>query len=400
MRRKTNLKQSAGRPPINRTLGLKQGFAALAGLLGLLGVVGCSKPQAAPAAPPVVPVTVTTVVQKTVPVQVTAIGNVEAYSTVSIKAQLSGEVVGVHFREGQDVRKGQLLFTIDKRPFEAALQEAIANLARDRARAENARIQAQRYAKLLAEGVVSSQQNDQAVADADALNATVRADEAAVEKAKLDLQYCTITSPIDGRTGSLMVHAGNLVKANDVPILLVINQVTPIYVNFAVPEQYLADVKKYMATGKLKVQAIVADDPKRPEEGMLSFVDNTVDSTTGTIHLKGTFANQQRRLWPGQYVNVVLTLTAQPNAVVVPAQTVQTGQSGQYVFVVKSDNTVESRPVVPGRTVQGETIIEKGLQPGEVVVTDGQLRLVPGSKIRIKGGAETSQDAAGQDKRS
>jgi multidrug efflux system membrane fusion protein len=385
--------------PTNRAPRLPRGFAALASLLGLLVAAGCSKPQAAPAGPPVVPVTVATVVQKTVPVQVTAIGNVEAYSTVSIKAQVSGIITEVHFREGQDVHKGQLLFTIDKRPFEAALHEAIANLARDRARAENARIQARRYEKLLAEGVVSSQQNDQAVADADSLDATVRADEAAVERAKLNLAYCTIKSPMDGRTGSLMIHPGGLVKENDVPVLLVINQLNPIYVNFAVPEQYLADVKKYMAERKLKVQAFVPDDPKRPEEGPLTFVDNAVDNTTGTIHLKATFVNQ-RRLWPGQYVNVVLTLTAQPNAVVVPAQTVQTGQSGQYVFVVKSDNTVESRPVVPGRTVQGETIIEKGLQPGEVVVTDGQLQLVPGSKIRIKGGGETSQAAAGQGKHS
>jgi multidrug efflux system membrane fusion protein len=367
----------------------------LVSLAGLLAAAGCTKPQAAPAAPPPVPVRVATVVQKTMPVQVRAIGNVEAYSTVSIKAQISGELMEVHFREGEDVRKGQLLFSIDRRPFGVALLQDQANLARDKARAENARLQAERYVKLFQEGVVSSQQRDQAVADTDAADATIRADEAAIEKAKLDLQYCSITSAIDGRTGYLMVHPGNLVKANDVPILVVINQLNPIYVIFALPERELAEVKKYMAAGKLRVEASLPDDskgaggavgtqPAYSERGTLSFVDNAVDYTTGTIHLKATFANQQRRLWPGQFVNVVMTLTAQPNAVVIPAPALQTGQNGQFVFVVKPDNAVESRPVTVGSTVQGETIVEKGLQPGEVVVTDGQLRLVPGSKVKVK----------------
>lgn len=359
-------------------------LAALACLAALFAAAGCSKPQQAQAGPPVVPVSVATVEQKSVPVQLRAIGNVEAYSSVSIKAQISGVVTAVHFHEGDYVRKGQLLFTIDPRPFQAALQQVQANLAHDTALAEHARNQAARYEKLLAEGVVSRQQNELFRSDATALDAAVRADQAAVEKARLDLEYCTINSPIDGRTGYLMVHPGNLTKANDVPILVVINQLNPIYVNFAVPEQYLANVKKYMAVTKLKVQAVVPDGLGRPEEGTLTFVDNAVDTATGTIHLKATFANQQRRLWPGQYVNVVLTLTQEPNAVVVPSQAVQSGQSGDYVFVVKSDNTVDSRQVVTGRTVGGETVIQKGLQPGEVVVTDGQLRLVPGSKIKVK----------------
>ena len=365
------------------TLSLALGIPA--GLLSLLAAAGCSKPQAAPAASPVVPVSVATVVQKAVPVQVRAIGNVEAYTTVSIKAQVSGEITAVHFHARRDVRKGDSLFSIDRRPFEVALQQALANLARDKARAENARIQAQRYAKLLQEGVVSSQQNDQAVAEAEALEAAVRADEAAVEKARLDLQYCSIAAPMDGRTGGLLVHRGNLVKANENPALVVINQLNPIYVRFALPEQHLAETKKSMAAGTLKVEAILPDDPRRPEGGTLSFIDNAVDTSTGTILLKATFANQQRRLWPGQFVNVALTLSTEPNAVVVPAPALQTGQSGQYVFVVKSDNTVESRLVVVGRTVEGETVIQKGLQPGETVVTDGQLRLVPGSKVRVKG---------------
>lgn len=360
-------------------------LAILVCLASLLAVAGCSKRQDSQAAQAVpVPVVVATVVQKTVPVQVRAIGSVESYSTVAIKSQISGEVTAVHFREGQDVRKGNLLFSIDRRSFEAAVQQAEANLARDRALAEGARVELNRYTKLVEAGVVAQEQYDHFRTQAGAADAAVRADQAAVEKAKLDLQYCSIYSPIDGRTGSLMVHAGNLVKANDVPVLVVINQINPIYVNFALPEQYLADVKKYMAAGTLKVRAVIPDDPQRPEQGTLSFIDNAVDSATGTIHMKATFANRERRLWPGLFVNVVLTLTAQPNAIVVPAPALQTGQSGQYVYVVKSDNTVESRLVVPGKTVNNETVIEKGLQPGEVVVTDGQIRLVPKAKVVIK----------------
>ena len=372
--------------------------ATLIVFAGLLAATGCSKPQAAPAGPAPVPVRVAPVIRKTVPVKVRAIGNVEAYSTVSIKAQVNGELTAAHFREGQDVRKGDLLFEIYKPPFETALHQAEANLDRDKARAENARIQGGRAQKLFEEGVTSSQQRDQVVSEAAALDASVRASEAAVERARHDLAYCTIRSPIEGRTGSLMVHPGNLVKANDVPILIVINQLNPIYVDFSLPEQYLAPLKKYMASGKLSVEALIPDDPTAvgkpdaphslpPERGALSFVDNAVDYSTGTIKLKATFANQSRRLWPGLYVDVLLTLTAQPNAVLVPSQAVQTGQTGSYVYVVKADNSVESRTVVTSRTVGNETIIEKGLQPGETVVTDGQLRLVPGAKVKINTGA-------------
>ena len=364
---------------------------ALLGLISVLAAAGCTQQQAAPAALPPVPVQVAKVVQKSVPVQLRAIGNVEAYSTVSLKALVSGEMTAVHFREGQDVRKGDLLFDIDRRPFEVALQQAQANLARDTARAENARLQAARYAKLLQEGVASSQQNDQAIADAGASNAAARGDEAAIEKAKLDLQYCSIHSPIDGRTGSLLVQQGNLVKANENPPLVVINQVNPIYVNFTVPEQNLAEVKKYMAAGHLKVEAVLPDDPQQPEQGTLTFINNAVDSATGMIRLKATFANRQRRLWPGQFVNVMLTLTSQPHAIAVPAQALQTGQNGQFVFVVKDDQTVESRPVVSTKTVQGEALIEKGLRPGEIVVTDGQIRLVPGTRVEAKAAAEAPQ---------
>jgi multidrug efflux system membrane fusion protein len=332
---------------------------------------------------PAVPVAVATVVEKTVPVDIRVIGNVEAFSTVSVKSQVEGIVERVHFREGQDVRQGDLLFTIDSRPFEAALHQAEANLARDAALEKNAKAQADRYSKLFEAGIVSQEQYDQFRTNAESYEAAVRADKAAVERAKLDLSYCTIHSPIDGRTGALIVHEGNLVKANADTPLVVINQISPIYVNFSVPEEYLPEIRKYRAHGELGVQAIVPN-VNRPPEGLLSFLDNTVDTTTGTVKLKGKFDNRDRQLWPGQFVNVVLKLTTQPNAIVVPSQAVQTGQSGQYVFVIKPDMTAESRPVVAGSTVGGESVIEKGLQLGENVVTDGQLRLAPGSKVELK----------------
>ncbi len=354
-------------------------------LLGLFLLSGCSPRETVSQGirQEAVPVTVAMVVQKTVPVEVRAIGNVEAYSAVSVKPQQAGEVERAFFKEGQDVKTGDLLFTLDSRPYQATLQQLEANLARDQAQLENARAQAERYARLFQEGIVSKEQYDSFRTGADALAATVRADQAAIEKAKVDLDYCSIRSPIDGRTGSLLIHPGNIVKANET-ILVLINQVTPIYVSFSVPEQNLREIKSRMAAGSLAVMAIIPDDEQRPVEGTLTFVDNAVDSTTGTIRLKATFTNAERRLWPGQFVNVVLKLTSRPNAVVVPSQAVQTGQAGQYVFVIKPNLTAESRPVVPGATVSGETVIEKGLQPGEKVVTDGQLRLAPGSKVEVK----------------
>jgi membrane fusion protein, multidrug efflux system len=330
-----------------------------------------------------VPVTVATVTQKTVPVEVGVIGNVEAYSTVTIRSQLDGKIDSVHFREGQDTKAGDLLFTLDSRPYVARLQQAEANLARDIAQAKNAAAQVDRYAKLFQAGIISKDQYDTLRTTSEALEASVKADQAAVESAKVDLSYCTIRAPIAGRTGNLMVHPGNEVKAND-SSLVVINQVAPAYVDFSVPEQYLADVKRYMARSKVAVRATIPQDPLRPEDGVLSFVNNTVDTTTGTILLKGTFANSDRRLWPGQFVNVVLTLTAQVNALVVPSQAVQSGQQGQYVFLVKPDMSVEMRPISPGMVYSGETVIEKGLAPGDKVVTDGQLRLFPGAKVQVK----------------
>lgn len=331
-----------------------------------------------------VPVTVSTVIQKTVPIQLRAIGNVEAYSTVSVKSQIGGELIRIHFKEGQDVKKGDILFTIDPRPYEAALKQAEANLARDTAQLENARVDARRYGELVSKGYVAQQQYDQIQTNAAALEATVLADKAAVENAKLQLSYCFIHSPIDSRTGSLLSHQGDMIKANADNPMVVINQIQPIYVTFSIPEQNLQEIKKYIAVGKLKVEAFIPGDENSPVQGIVTFVDNTVDTSTGTIKLKGTFENKGKRLWPGQFVNVVLTLTTQPDAIVVPSQAVQTGQQGLYVFVVKSDLTVESRPVVTGRNLDGEVVIEKGLEPGEQVVTDGQLRLVPGAKVEIK----------------
>ena len=330
-----------------------------------------------------VPVTIATAAEKTVPVEITAIGNAEAYSAVSVMPQVQGAVEQAYFKEGQDVKKGDLLFTLDSRPYQAALQQLEANLARDQAQLENARAQAERYTKLFQEGIVSKEQYDSFRTSADALAAAALADKAAIERAKIDLDYCSIRSPMDGRTGSLLVHPGNIVKANET-ILVVINQITPIYVSFSVPEQDLAEIKQRMAAGSLPVEALIPDGELHPVPGTLTFVDNAVDNTTGTIRLKGTYANTEGRLWPGQFVNVVLKLTSRPNAIVVPSQAVQTGQSGPYVFVIKPDLTAESRPVTAGSTVGGETVIEKGLQPGETVVTDGQLRLAPGTKVEVK----------------
>jgi len=366
-------------------------FRILGGILGLLLLAifspGCSneksgKPVSAP-----IPVTVSTAIQKMVPVQLRVIGNVQAYSTVAVRSLVGGELVGVHFTEGQDVKKGDLLFTIDSRPFEAARKQAEANLQKDLAQAKNAQEDARRYEFLIQKSVVARQQYDKVRTDADALEATVLADRAAVNNAEIQLGYCSIHSPIDGRTGSINIKRGNIIAAVGQPNaidLVTINQIIPIYVIFSVPEQNLPEIKKYMARGSLKVEALPPNDTSGGEQGVLTFIDNTVDKTTGTILLKGTFANREKKLWPGQFVNVVLTLTTEPNAIVVPSQAIQTGQEGQYVFVIKPDLTAEYRPVVISRTIDKETIIEKGLQAGERVVTDGQLQLVPGTKVEVK----------------
>jgi multidrug efflux system membrane fusion protein len=342
----------------------------------------CSKQPEENSQPLPVPVSVALVAQKSVPVDVRVIGNVEAYSTVSIKTQVNGQLNRAYFKEGEEVKKGDLLFTIDPRPYEAALKEAEANLAKDTATAEKAGSDANRYAKLYKEEVVSREQLEQFRSTAVSLDAVVQADRAAIENARVNLGYCTIRSPISGITGSLLVHEGNVVKENET-VLVVINQVSPIYVNFSVPEQYLKEIEEKRRKNSLKVIA-VPPGGERISEGVLTFVDNAVDTTTGTIRLKGTFENQEKQLWPGQFVNVVLTLSTQLNAVMVPSQAVQAGQEGEYVFVVSPDFTVEPRQVIISRRINGETVVDKGVKPGETVVTDGQLRLTPGSRVSVK----------------
>jgi len=331
-----------------------------------------------------VPITATVVEKKAMPIEIRIIGTVAPYSTVAVHAQVTGELTSVNFTEGDDVKKGQVLFTLDRRPLEAAVQQAQANLAKDQAGATNAEAQAARYRDLLQRGIATHEQVDQIISNAAALNATVAADRAALESAQVQLQYATITAPLTGRTGALMVHAGNLVRANDTTPLVVINQVTPIFVSFAIPEAQLTDFKRYLAAGTLHVEAQLPNVPGPGAEGKVTFVDNAVDPTTGTITIKGTFPNTDRRLWPGQFVNVVTRLTTEPDATVVPSAAVQSGPQGQYVFVVKPDHTAELRPITVERTRGEESVIAKGVTPGETVVTDGQLRLVAGSPVTVK----------------
>jgi len=324
--------------------------------------------------------------RKEVPVQLQAVGTVEAHATVSIKSRIDGQLVGVHFREGQDVKKGDLLFTIDPRPHEAAIKEARARLARDTALADKADIDARRYAELVAKNFVSSDKFEQFRANAEALKATVAADRAALERAQLNLEYCHIKSPMSGRTGRILVDEGAQIKANDDKGGMVeIMQIMPIYVGFAVPQQYLAEIKTRMAAGPLKVEAAIPESQIEPQTGTLSFLDNKVNTQTGTVLLKGTFANTDRLLWPGQFVTATLTLATRSDVVVIPSVAVQIGQDGQFVYVVKPDMTVEIRPVALGMTLGDEVVIEKGLGGDEKVVTEGQLRLVPGAKVRIAG---------------
>ena len=352
-------------------------------LVSFLALSACSGDKPKPKPPPV-PVAAATAVAKDVPVVIKTIGTVEPYATVAIKARVGGEVKLVNFREGQDVKKGDLLFVIDPRTWEAILKEAQAKLARDKALANKAKVDAVRFAQLVKQEFVSREQYEQARATAEALQATVQADEKAVETARLQVSYCYIHAPITGRTGNLLADQGNLIKADADKAMLVINQIEPIYVSVAVPQQYLAEIKKYMAAGPVRVEAALSDDEKSPAAGVLTFVNNTVDVATGTIQLKATFANGDRRLWPGQFVNATINLTVERQVVVVPAQAIQVGQEGQFVFVVTPDLTAATRKVEVSRMFDGQAVIKSGLQPGERVVTDGHLRLAPGAKMVIK----------------
>lgn len=354
-----------------------------------------------------VPVMVARVEQKDVPLQLHAVGNVEAYSTVEVKPQVDGELDRVYFKEGDSVRKGDMLFLLDTRPFEYALREAEANVARDAAQMKKAKEDARRYEDLIKRGVVSEQQYEQYRANYETLQAAVKADTAATGRARLDLEYCSIRSPIDGRIGEILVHEGNTVEKRKT-VLAVINQTKPVYVSFSLPEQYLSDVRNYLAAeGGLDVYADVpkgkaplpagapGEEPDagtlaqtEPAVGELSFINNQVNEATGTITLKGIFPNGDESLWPGKFVNVSLTLTTQKDAILVPVKAVQTGRDGKYVFIVLPDSTVESRPVVEGTKSGKDVVILKGLKPGERIVTEGHLRLAPGVKVKIKDGAE------------
>jgi multidrug efflux system membrane fusion protein len=338
-----------------------------------------------------VPVLIAQAVQKTVPIQLHAIGTVEAYSTVSVRSQIDGKIAEVHFREGEDVNKDALLVTIDPRPLQAALHQAEANLARDRAQLGQAANDEKRYAYLLEQGVGSREQYDQAHATAQALRATVMADQAAEQTAQLNLEYTEIRSPIDGRTGNLMLHPGNLVKANDsASAIVVINQVKPIYVDFNVPEKDLDEVRRDMTGHQLAVlvRPRSRELQAATESGTLNFIDNAVNVNTGTFELKALVANQRERLWPGQFVDVTLTLSELPDTILVPSQAVQTGQDGSFVFIVERDMSAKARPVVVGDSLDGQTVIKSGIKAGETVVTDGQLRLFPGAKVKIKSGLD------------
>lgn len=438
-------------------------------LVGLLSA-GCSdggRAQAAKSPPPApVPVGVAVAQQKAVPLQVTAVGNVQAYTTVGVKSQVAGQIQSVHFKEGDEVKRGDLLFTIDPRPLEAAVRQAEANVAKDRAQLrqaeanvakdraqlrqaeaargqrqseivqaqanldrdiaqlDNAKVQEQRYRELVRKELVAREQYDQIRTAMTALEATVQADRAAVqnaraatqaaeamvdnavaaisaneamvdnaravisageamvETARLQLAYTTIRAPMDGRTGNLLVQAGNVVKTGEENPLVVIAQIRPIYVSFTVPEQHLSAIKTYRAKGTVAVEAML-DGGRKGVAGNVTFVNNTVDPTTGTIQLKATFPNTDSALWPGQFVEVGMTLTTE-QATVVPVRAVQAGQKGPFVFVVKPDLTVESRPVKPGRRLANETVIDQGLAPGERIVTDGQLRLLPGTRVEVR----------------
>jgi multidrug efflux system membrane fusion protein len=353
-------------------------------VVAVLFVAGCSKSD--PPRQPQVPVSVTTVKRATVPYIVTANGVAEPMQTGAVEAQVNGILNRVTFAEGQDVQQGRVLFEIDSRPYVAVLEQARAQLLRDEAQAANARRDAARYAALVKEGYVTSSQADQAEATAASAAATVSADRANVAKAALDVSNSTIRAPISGRTGSLLVRQGNLVKANSNPPLVVINQIQPILVRFSIPQSQLPDIQRYYRGGNaLQVRASPSEGSGVPLTGTLAFVDNNVDSTSGTVLLKARFSNPEGTLWPGQYTNVALQLYVDPNALTLPAPAVMTGQQGTYVYTVDSTGTAKQRPVQVSRTLDSVAVIASGLREGEKVVVDGQSRLIPGSKVSIKG---------------
>jgi membrane fusion protein, multidrug efflux system len=357
-------------------------IAVAAFLWPRLGAPARGKDAKGPAA---VPVTAAQVAAKRVPVRLSAVGNVEPYTSVSVKARVDGQIVAVHFKEGDRVRKGDVLFEIDPRAYQAALAQATANLARDQAQLDRAKTQDARNLDLLKQNFISKDAYEQFKTNVETAAATVRGDQAAVDNAKLQLEYCTIRSTLDGFAGRILIQQGNLVKANDTNPLVTVNQIVPVFTSFAVPEQNLPEIREHQAKGDLAVLATLPSGTHPPIAGRLSFIDNSADTTTGTIRLKAEFENKDTALWPGQFVNVVLNLYVQDNAIVTPSNAIQNGPNGQYVFVIKPDRTVELRNVKVDRAIGDETVVASGLQPGEMVVTAGQLRLAPGTRVTLDG---------------
>lgn len=376
-------------------------FSLLA-ILTLLGIAACSQsngqePPQAKAPRRAVPVTAGMVEARSVPLTLSAIGNVQSAETVEVKSQVGGQLTAVHFTEGQDVKKGDPLFTLDDRAAAADLAEAEAKLDHDVTLMNKAKEDNRRYERLVAEHVISPEAYEEVSTNLAALMSTIRADQAAVESARVALSYTVITSPISGRTGQLLAHAGNMIKANADTAMVVIQKIEPIQVGFSVPEEHLSEIMGRMKSGaKLTVTAKPSGQNAAPAAGVLTFVDNAVDTKTGTIRLKATFDNADRRLWPGQFVEVTLTLGNQAQAVIVSSQAVQAGAQGSYVYVIKPDMTVESRTVKIGRTVGDDSLIESGLAPGEQVVLDGQLRLGPGALVEIKAPGAEAPGATGK----
>ena len=333
-----------------------------------------------------IPVSVVAAMEKNVPVTIQAIGNVEPLASVAVKARVDGQIVAVNFKEGQEVHKGEVLFRLDPRPFDAALKQAEANVLRDAAARDQARSQERRYEELLQKNFVSKEAYAQIATNAQTAEATAKASQAALESARVNLDYCTIASPIDGFVGKVLLQIGNMVKANDVNSLVVINQVRPIYVSFSVPEQQLAEIRRLQQAGPLEVTVSTSDNRHAPlAKGELAFIDNAVDTSTGTIKLRAIFENRDLALWPGQYVTTDLKLYDQKDAIVLPAAAIQTGPQGEYVFVMKPDSTAEVRKIEVARTDGEQVVIGKGVSAGEKVVTRGQLRINPGAKLRAQG---------------
>ncbi|AMV72530.1 efflux RND transporter periplasmic adaptor subunit [Desulfuromonas carbonis] len=369
-----------------------QGIVRVGSLLALsmLLLVACSgEPPAAKTAPPL-PVAVAVARLQAVPVELQAVGQVEASATVQVRSQVAGVITAVHFREGEELKKGTPLFTLDRTPLQAAVARAQADLNQARVEAANAARDAQRYAQLLVDGFISRNEAETAQARADALAAAVASSQASLDNATIQLGYATIRAPQDGLTGALLVHPGTVVRANDAPDLVTIRALQPVTVAFHIPERLLGEVRRHLATEPLRVSALLPGAAEPAGEGVVTFLDNSVDPATGTIRLKATFANSDRRLWPGQFVQVRVLLQTLEGALVVPTAAVQTGQQGSYLFVVGADATVASRAVSAGITWNDLTVIDSGLEAGATVVTDGQLRLFPGARVTVKTAAAES----------